>query len=456
MYTNNTLLLDFQSKKRYLKPNVTPSLHLPERSLDKKFAPSSPSKKGDRRTIRAGRRQTTTFEVEDFPLGDTDGTLSTNSNTFGETNTVSVDEMNAASALLYLADPAKIRETVRLGHKPKFFVHTASADECIVLFFLFCGRLMQDKYVQVSLDTMTNITISHFLTTDVHLNAWCGIQTFKGFDCLADTIDLILQETKYPVSFRLSTREMLCLCLIKLKTALPFSCIAPVFKISHVTCSNYFTIMIDILYVILKNFIRWPSKKEIRKTMPRCFGKYPDTRVILDCSETRIDKLGCIDCRVKTFSHYKGHETIKYLLGIDPSGEVTYISVTYGGRASDKFIFNDCGLADILEEGDGVMVDKGFDIDTELLRLGCKLIRPPFMRRKKRLNPEEAIENADIAQLRVHVEHAFSRVKAFRIFETQLCYNLLHLADKMIFVICGLVNLETPIMIKEVMYSHPI
>ena len=48
--------------------------------------------------------------------------------------------------------------------------------------------------------------------------------------------------------------------------------------------------------------------------------------------------------REKTFSSYKHHNTIKVLIGITPQGIVSFISEAHGGKASNKFIMNDCGL----------------------------------------------------------------------------------------------------------------
>ena len=39
-----------------------------------------------------------------------------------------------------------------------------------------------------------------------------------------------------------------------------------------------------------------------------------------------------------TWSTYKHHNTVKYLISITPQGTVSFISKGYGGRASDKYI----------------------------------------------------------------------------------------------------------------------
>jgi len=58
------------------------------------------------------------------------------------------------------------------------------------------------------------------------------------------------------------------------------------------------------------------SKSKIEKNLPSCFTNYKETRVILDCFETTIEKPKCLNCRIRTYSHYKGNNTIKMMGGI--------------------------------------------------------------------------------------------------------------------------------------------
>ena len=52
---------------------------------------------------------------------------------------------------------------------------------------------------------------------------------------------------------------------------------------------KYLTIWINILYSMFKQLPLWVSKEVEMETMPDCFEPhYPDTRVIVDCTELFI------------------------------------------------------------------------------------------------------------------------------------------------------------------------
>ena len=74
---------------------------------------------------------------------------------------------------------------------------------------------------------------------------------------------------------------------------------------------------------------------------------------------------------------YKNHNTVKGLIGISTSGYPSFVSSLYAGRTSDKKITKDCGIPDLLEPGDQVMADQGFDIEGDLPS-GVTLNNSPF------------------------------------------------------------------------------
>ena len=59
--------------------------------------------------------------------------------------------------------------------------------------------------------------------------------------------------------------------------------------------------------------------------------------------------------RAQTYSNYKNHNTVKILVGITPQGSISFASNAWGGRTSDKFLTDNCGILKKLLPGDLVM-----------------------------------------------------------------------------------------------------
>ena len=61
------------------------------------------------------------------------------------------------------------------------------------------------------------------------------------------------------------------------------------------------------------------------------------------------------------------HNTIKFLVGITPNGHISFLSDTWGGRASDQHIVRQPGFLELVEPGDVIMADRRFTIREDLL-----------------------------------------------------------------------------------------
>ena len=83
------------------------------------------------------------------------------------------------------------------------------------------------------------------------------------------------------------------------------------------------------------------------------------------------------------YSHYKGTYTCKIMTAVSPSGHLIYRSKAYGGRASDKSIFEQTDFIKMLDKGDSIMADKGFLIDEICNKFDVKLTRPAFLKDKR-------------------------------------------------------------------------
>ena len=64
----------------------------------------------------------------------------------------------------------------------------------------------------------------------------------------------------------------------------------------------------------------------------------------------------------------------------------------------------------LLEDGDSVMPDKGFDIDEDLPE-GGGLNITPFLRDRDYSSVEEKKKTRETASVRIHVERAVARIK---------------------------------------------
>ena len=53
--------------------------------------------------------------------------------------------------------------------------------------------------------------------------------------------------------------------------------------------------------------------------------------------------------------------------------------------------------------------------------------------------------NTDIARARVHIERAFQRLKIFYILKNSMPCKCLSKIDKIVYIICGIVNIFQPI-----------
>ena len=111
------------------------------------------------------------------------------------------------------------------------------------------------------------------------------------------------------------------------------------------------------------------------------------------------------------------------------------MSSLYPGCISDQQLTKKSGLLDLLEKGDSVMADRGFNIQDELTPLGVRVNIPPFLKGKTQLEAEELVETRRIASLRIHVERAMERIKNYHIFDRTLPSSLTDLAEETFFYV---------------------
>ncbi|CAC5412803.1 unnamed protein product [Mytilus coruscus] len=117
----------------------------------------------------------------------------------------------------------------------------------------------------------------------------------------------------------------------------------------------------------------------------------------------------------------------------------------YGGRASGRFIVMDSRFLNLIDPTDEVMADRSFPIQSDLVMRQAKLIIPPPGHGSEQMTKENVLKTKAVANVRIHVERAISRIKCFKILKNTLPITLVPLANE-IFTICSAVsNLQPPL-----------
>ncbi|KAG1663938.1 THAP domain-containing protein 3 [Nymphon striatum] len=218
--------------------------------------------------------------------------------------------------------------------------------------------------------------------------------------------------------------------------------LADEFGVSPATVSRLTISWCNYLYFFLGSQPLWPSKAQVNDHMPDVFREYySNTRVILDCTEIFVQRPSSLYLNSEFYSHYKGTTTLKGLVGIMPSGAISFVSSLHLGSISDKAITRLSGILDLLEPGDQVMVDKGFVIKDLLEEVGASLVIPPFLTaNRSQFEADEVSMTQSIARLRVHVERAIRRVKCYHIFDRPIPLTLAGSINQIWSVCCLLTN----------------
>ena len=157
------------------------------------------------------------------------------------------------------------------------------------------------------------------------------------------------------------------LTLVKLRLGLTGKQLGDIFSISETQVSRIVITWVCFLSSSLKEtLVTWPSRQLVSRKLPQD---------IIDCTEMFVEKPTSPHAQKATWSEYKQHNTIKTLVGITPNGYFSFLSKFWSGNTSDRKITQECGIIDMLEEGDAVMADRGFNIRDLLTK---KKVIPPF------------------------------------------------------------------------------
>ena len=269
-----------------------------------------------------------------------------------------------------------------------------------------------------------------FKDDDQKVNFYTGLPSFQ---ILMIIFNFVSPHVKHGSSetHALSKFEEFVATLMKLRLGLFDQDLAYRFGVHQSRISRNFRKWIDAMFTRLKPLIKWPGREELQKTLPLDFrAHFKKCVVIIDCFDIFCERPKPLKARAQTYSNYKHHNTVKFLIRIAPQGSITFISKGWGGRVSDQHLTENCGILNQLLPGDQILADRGFTIQ-ETVGLYCAEVKlPPFTKGKKQLKKVDVDFARQLSRVRIHVERVigFLRQK-YTILEHTLPINMIMCPD---------------------------
>ncbi|XP_065654698.1 uncharacterized protein LOC136081317 [Hydra vulgaris] len=163
--------------------------------------------------------------------------------------------------------------------------------------------------------SLNKIETIKWFATNKKVTFYTGLKNIKMLMTLYDFICSDIPHASRSVLF-----SKLTLSLIRLRLNLTLKDLAYRFEVSNSTVSSVFIELTDVLFIYLRQLIKWPAREQIWKTTPNCFRKHFGTKVvvIIDCFEVFMHKPTNLLARAQTFSSNKHHNTVKFLISVTP------------------------------------------------------------------------------------------------------------------------------------------
>ena len=303
-----------------------------------------------------------------------------------------------------------------------------------------------DEKTKLLISNLINsFTLLDLVNSEEMLKTCTGIPTYSKFEALCQAAEKVMIHLNIRHKYDIDVNCMVFLTLVKLKMNPPFAFLAGSFRIASSTAKKYFAVIIAVFHIMMEPFIKWFDSDSIKDNLPKVFYPYPNTVAVIDCTEFPTEMPSCLVCRNRLYSTYKSRHTAKLLLAVTPSGVIIVVGNLFGGRAGDKSMFAQSSILKKCLPGEALMVDRGFQIKDLCLPVGVEVIQPPFKPKNRRFDFDEAQCGIQIARARIHIERVNARIKEFAILQ-KIPTSLFDMIDEIVFVICGLVNLQNPVL----------
>ncbi|KAK7939005.1 hypothetical protein WMY93_002331 [Mugilogobius chulae] len=335
-----------------------------------------------------------------------------------------IRELEAQTEKLHLQSRFGLQRIAGSDHQIRFFTRFASYRH-----FQYFWRLIEPA-VTTKMVRITSVRSNPGASSDTTVH---HTQTVRFMIC------------SFSIPLKLPPIDEFLLFLMYLSVGLYPQDLAERFGIHRTTVSRIIATWTNFLYELLGKKRLWLPQEVVQANLPPEFAAFPDTQVVLDCTEIYCQTPSDLLLQSEVYSTYKSHSTLKAMIGIAPHGAITFISSLYAGSTSDREIFKQSGIANLLKPDMAIMVDKGFLVDNVA---PCKVYRPAFLSKKSQMSATDVLQTQSIARLRIHVERCIRRVKENKLFDRVIPVSVCGNIDSLFSLACMLVNYQHGPLVK--------
>lgn len=187
------------------------------------------------------------------------------------------------------------------------------------------------------------------------------IKSYTGLE--ASVFETVFQMIKrfFPLRYwsgkpvtSISVEDELLIFLMKLRLDLPYFDLGARYSVSVTTIQNIFLTYLHAFHEIfvVGCMSKLPSLEKNQSCLPESFANIANCRVIIDCTEFRIEApRKDLEAAAQAFSNYKHYLSAKYLIGVAPNGAITFVSQGFPGSTSDKVVTDQSGIISHLKVG---------------------------------------------------------------------------------------------------------
>lgn len=236
---------------------------------------------------------------------------------------------------------------------------------------------------------------------------------------------------------KIDENDKLSIFLMIFRTGLCYTNLAIFLNVNRITISKTFNYFLDYFSERLPNLVFWQNNGVLLASRPDRFQEaFGDCKVMITCTEIKVEVLPGIDTRIYCYVLFKKTENSEERL---PCGFVCLKTRLDGGNPSESQIAVEVALSDVLESNDALLTSFP-KIIVKLKDDGKKAFTliPPFLKKKYERTKEEYL---NVPGVRFHMGKIMHRMRVFKIL-SEIPNHLINRADDIIMICCVLVNLE--------------